>query len=82
MKKTLLACMLLTFASSATYAEEGEVVLKQAPKEYVLALLKTCQEYAIEDEVAKDELDTYLLTCINDDLESEDYVSIKVLPKV
>lgn len=81
MKKTLLACMLLTLVSSTSFAEENDVELKQAPKEHVLALLKTCQSYAAEDETAKDELDAYLLSCINDELESEDYFPIKALPK-
>ena len=81
MKKTILACMLLTLVSSASIAEENEVELKEAPKAYVLSLLKTCQDYAVEDEISKDELDDYLLTCINDELESEDYYPIKALPK-
>lgn len=82
MKKIILACMMLSLASSASFAQDDEVELKQAPKEHVLALLKSCQNYAVEDETAKDELDAYLLSCINDELESEDYFPIKALPKV
>ncbi|GHE85589.1 hypothetical protein [Thalassotalea profundi] len=81
MKKTLIACILLTLVSSSSFAQEDEVELKQASKEYVLSLLKMCQGYAVEDETPKDELDAYLLTCINDELESEDYYPIKALPK-
>lgn len=82
MKKILLAGLFLTLFSSVSYSEESQIELKQAPKEYVLAVLKTCQEYAVEDEIEKDELAKYLLSCVNDELESEDYFPIKVLPKI
>tara|TARA_B110000467_G_C18277963_1_gene456686 strand:+ start:631 stop:882 length:252 start_codon:yes stop_codon:yes gene_type:complete len=82
MKKTILMLTLLTLSSSFAYSEEAsEPELMEASENYVISLVEVCKNYAIEDEVDKENLNAYLLTCVNDELESSYYKPIKVLPK-
>tara|TARA_B100000809_G_scaffold174733_1_gene172015 strand:- start:2056 stop:2223 length:168 start_codon:yes stop_codon:yes gene_type:complete len=53
----------------------------EASKSYVISLVSLCKDYAKEDEVEKANLNAYLLTCVNDELESSYYKPIEVLPK-
>ena len=46
-----------------------------------MSLFEQCKSDAIEDEVSESEKNSYLLTCINDELEASYYEQIKVLPK-
>ncbi|WP_185967949.1 hypothetical protein [Thalassotalea sp. PS06] len=42
--------------------------------------LKTCKIYAEEDGVTPDEMTTYLLECVNDDMEMSGYKHLTKLP--
>jgi hypothetical protein len=82
MKKTILMLTLLTLSSSYAYSEEAsEPELMEASKSYVISLVSLCKDYAKEDEIEKANLNAYLLTCVNDELESSYYKPIKALPK-
>jgi len=81
MKKTILLLTLLTLFSKSAYSEEAESELIEAPEEYTISLLRLCKDYAQEDEISQSAINAYLLICINDELESSDYKTIKVLPK-
>jgi len=81
MKKFILALALLTLTSNAAYSQEDEPELMEAPVEYVMSLLAQCKIDASDDEITIAEMNNYLLTCINDELEASDYKSITALPE-
>ena len=83
MKKLIatLTIALLTLSSNLAYSEDAEPEKMEADAEYVMSLLRQCQDYAQEDEVTATEMKSYLLACINDELEEGDYKLITVLPK-
>ncbi|ASP46755.1 hypothetical protein [Cognaticolwellia beringensis] len=81
MKKLILALAVLALTSNAAFSQDDEPELMAASPEYVLSLLAQCKNDAVEDEITKSEMNSYLLTCINDELEASYYEAIKVLPK-
>jgi hypothetical protein len=83
MKKliTVLTIALLTLSSNLAYSEDSEPEKMEADAEYVMSLLRLCKGYAQDDGVEKLAMNSYLLTCINDELEEADYKLITVLPK-
>jgi len=80
MKIILLSAIATLLLSGASFAEDTDQTLADAPQEYILSLLADCKEYAVEDEVEKKELNSYLLACINDSLAESYYKPIKTLP--
>jgi len=81
MKKLILAFTLLTLSSTFVYSEETETELMDASKDYILTLLSMCKSYAQEDEISKEDMQNYLLTCINDELADSFYKPISALPE-
>lgn len=83
MKKLIvvLTLALITLSSNLAYSEESEPEKMEADKEYVMSLLRLCKGYAQDDGVEKPAMKSFLLTCINDELEEGDYELITVLPK-
>jgi hypothetical protein len=81
MKKLILAFALLALTSNAAFGQEDEPELMAVPSEYVVSLLAQCKDDAVEDEITTSEMNSYLLTCINDELEASYYMAIKVLPE-
>jgi hypothetical protein len=83
MKKLIatLTIALLTLSSNLAYSEDVKPEKMEADAKYVMSLLIQCKDYAQEDEVTQSDMNKYLLTCINDELEFSDYKHIKVLPK-
>lgn len=82
MKKTTLTLLaLFTLTSPLAYSEEAVSEKLEASKSYVISLLMQCKDYAVEDEVTKEDMNKYLLACINDELEMSDYKHITALPK-
>ena len=77
----MLVLTLLTLTSNFAYSEENEQEKMEADEGYVIGLLRLCKSYAQDDEVAQTAMNTFLLTCINDELEEGDYKLINVLPK-
>lgn len=69
----LLAAMMLT---SSLYAEEE---LREAPMVILESIKANCQGYAEEDGVAAEELNSYLLKCINEELSDLEYRAITKL---
>jgi len=81
MKKLILAFAVMALTSNAAFSQDDETDLMAASPEYILGLLEQCKSDAVEDEITKPEMNSYLLTCINDELEASYYEPIKVLPK-
>lgn len=81
MKKILLVLAALSLTSNIAYSDEVETEKLTADKEYVMSLLMNCKSDAAEDEVTDEDMNDYLITCINDELEMVDYMPINVLPK-
>jgi len=81
MKKLILALAVLALTSNVAFGQEDETELMAAPSEYIISLLAQCKDDAVEDEITTSEMNSYLLTCINDELESSYYMAIKVLPE-
>lgn len=81
MKKIILALAVLTLMSNTAIAQDDEPELMDAPTEYIMSVLAQCKEDAVEDEIASAEMASYLLTCVNDELEASYYKPITVLPK-
>jgi len=81
MKKVILALIVLPLIFNIAYSEEAKEELEKAPNFYLLNLLYGCKLDATQDEVKEDNLNKYLITCINDELESAGYQLINVLPK-
>ena len=81
MKKIILVLALLTLTSNFAYSEENEQEKMEADEGYVMSLVRLCKGFAQDDEVSQTAMNTYLLTCINDELEEGDYKLINVLPK-
>jgi hypothetical protein len=80
MKKSLTILALLAVFSLPVFSAEEEA-LQDAPADYIKSVLETCKAYAVEDEVDAKDLETYLLECVNEDLEANNYKLLKALPK-
>ncbi len=78
--KTILISTLLTVAAFSVFANDDDSHLEEASVGYVSQVLATCKEYAVEDEVAAKDLNSYLLECVNDDLDANGYKKITSLP--
>ena len=83
MKKLIvvLTLALITLSSNLAYSEDAEPEKMEADEEYVMSLLTLCKGYAQDDGVEKSAMNSFILTCINDELEEGDYKLITVLPK-
>ncbi|MBA6328464.1 hypothetical protein H4J46_11005 [Colwellia sp. MB02u-6] len=81
MKKLILALTVLALTSTAAFCQEDEAELMAASSEYIVSLLAQCKNDAVEDEITTSEMNSYLLNCINDELEASYYMAIKVLPE-
>ncbi|ARD43447.1 hypothetical protein [Colwellia sp. PAMC 21821] len=81
MKKFILALAVVALTSNTAFGQDDAPELMAASPEYVLSLLAQCKNDAAEDEISTSEMNSYLLTCINDELEASFYEPIKVLPK-
>ncbi|MCH1920145.1 hypothetical protein L9G15_11960 [Shewanella sp. A3A] len=75
--KALLGLALLV-ASGVVSADDE---LPAASAADVKQLVQVCRQMAIEDEITKDELDEYLLDCVNDQLNEMGYRAVDALPK-
>jgi hypothetical protein len=78
--KKILAFTLLALFTNIAYSQDNDSDLEEAPSSYLLNLLTECQEYATQDEIALENLNTYLLQCINEELEASSYKLISTLP--
>ncbi|TWX64377.1 hypothetical protein [Colwellia sp. C1TZA3] len=81
MKKLILALAVLILMSNTAFGQEDEPELMAASPDYVISLLAQCKDDAVEDEITTSAMNSYLLTCINDELEASYYMVIKVLPE-
>jgi hypothetical protein len=73
MKKVLCALVAgLVFTSSVIANDESQT----ASKEMVANTLASCVEWAAEDEVSNEDMDKYLLECVNDVLTSNGFKAV------
>lgn len=79
MKKLLVFTLLATFANIG-YSQNSISASEDAPKSYLLNLLSECKEYAAVEEITEQNLNAYLLQCINEELEASYYKNINKLP--
>lgn len=75
-KLILTAACLLGLACFSTYAEDE---LPEASKEIIQDYKQLCMIYASDDNVAKEQMAEYLLTCVNDELSEQGYQKIAQL---
>ena len=82
MKKLIvvLTLALITLSSNFANSEDAEPEKMEADTAYVMSLLRLCKGYAQDDEVEQATMNSFLLTCINDELEEGDYKLITVIP--
>jgi len=73
MKKLLLTALLSVGLTTSVFAVE----LPEAPKEVITQAIEDCKAWAKEDEIAKDELYSYVLNCVNSDLTDQEYKTVK-----
>ena len=81
--KKIITFALLTMISPLSYSQDNETdsqELQDAPKSYLLNLLSECQEYGALEDIAQENINTYLLQCINEELEASFYNPIGSLP--
>lgn len=77
MKKLVLAAIVSAFTFTATADD-----LPAAPMEVMKEALDACKSWAKEDEVSEAELPKYLLTCVNDELETSGFKKIESLDEI
>lgn len=82
MKKIIVvtwAMMLLSASVVAQQPAENEpkelesAVLTEAPQETVKSMTEMCRSWAKQDGIEDAELSSYLLNCVNDELQSQGY---------
>ena len=78
--KKIIAFTLLVLFNNIAFSEEEKESLDEAPKSYLVNLLSECKEYASQEDIAAENLNTYLLACINEELEASYYKLITTLP--
>jgi len=78
MKKSVLV-MLFTVFSISSQAND-DVELTEASASYIQMVIEACKEYAVEDGIDTTDLSGYLLNCVNDDLEENDFKPLTSLP--
>lgn len=74
MKK--LVPLFLGLAMSVAFAQEEKV---DAPQAVIDEAKQLCEKYAEEDGIAAEDLDSFLLECVNEELEAEGYNKIESL---
>jgi len=78
--KKIVAFTLLALFTNIACSQDNDNELEDAPKSYIQNLFSECKEYAELEEVASENLNTYLLHCINEELETSFYKRISSLP--
>ena len=71
----LFALGLVVFSVSA------DADLPEAPISVVKDFVYLCSDNAIEDGIPEDQLDSYILDCVNSELEEQDWKKIQEIPK-
>jgi hypothetical protein len=78
--KKIIAFTLLALFNNIAYSQGEEVASEEAPNGHVQNLLIECKQYATQDEITEENLNSYLLQCINEELENSFYKKITTLP--
>ena len=76
--KALLGLALLV-VTGVVCADDDDTPVASASD--VKQLISVCKQMAVEDEIVKEELNEYLLDCVNDQLNEMGYRRIEALPK-
>jgi len=75
MTKQLLVGAICALLSVAVVAQEAA----EAPKSIIADYIELCTSYATEDGIGKDDMDSYLLECVNTELTDNGYKEVKSL---
>jgi hypothetical protein len=59
----------------------AETELQEAPISVVRDFVNLCSEYSVEEGVKKDDLNAYLLDCVNAELQEQDWKKVDKLPE-
>ena len=66
--------------STSVFASD-DIELTEAPSSFVEEALMMCNEFAQDEDIKAEELDAFLLECVNDELEESDYKKLAKLPE-
>jgi len=77
MKNYLLSMTVLLLLSFSCLANE----LAIAPDDVISDYIELCNSYAIEENIEENQLNEYLLNCVNDELTANGYEKIEKLDK-
>lgn len=80
MKKVIFALTMLPLLFNVAHGEEAESALAEAPQDFIISQLNNCKQDAVEDEISENEMNNYLITCVNDELEAIEYKKLNTLP--
>jgi flagellar biosynthesis protein FliP len=75
MKKLVLSALVAFSVMTPVFADEP----KEATVDMLNKTIESCKQWAVEDEVAKEELDQYMLECVNDVLTSNGFKAVTTL---
>jgi hypothetical protein len=83
MKKIFFLTMaLLASVNTAAQAVKDsslETTLSEAPQEIVQVAIEQCKGWAKEDGISETDLSAYLLSCVNQELEVQDFLPVEAL---
>ncbi|GAA0854614.1 hypothetical protein [Aliiglaciecola litoralis] len=74
MRKAIIS--LLVLLSTSAFAQQV------ADADTISEMLEYCKDVAAEDGTGNKSMDEFLLNCVNEELASEDFKKIKMLPKL
>lgn len=61
--------------------QSEHVQLVKAPKETLIDVTETCKSWSIEEEIEEDQLASFLLTCVNEELNLLGYLPVDSIKK-
>ncbi len=83
MKKNLLFTMALLVSANVLAQTTSDLpadrTLISAPEESIQAAIEQCEKWAKEDGIKEADLNTYLLDCVNQELDVQDYLPVEAL---
>ncbi|MBV7315916.1 hypothetical protein [Shewanella sp. NIFS-20-20] len=81
MKLRSIVAVSILISWSSVANDEVAIELPMAPEGELISMIQVCQDMAIEQQVEQINLDSYLLECVNEQLEELDYSPLEALPQ-
>ena len=76
MLKKMVIALVLSFSAATAWAYDDKPA---APKDVVDSIVEQCKQYASEDGVKAEDMDSYVLSCVNDELDDQGYAKVDKL---